>query len=1288
MNTRSTLKRFLLLNCVWLLLPFASIAQSPSIARQWNNLILEAIRNDYARPTVHARNLYHHSIIAYDAWAAYDPSRTRYFLGNTLHGYVCAYDSIALPANIEAARHKTISYASYHFIKNRYVNSPDYPSTLFLINDLMQQYGYDTSITSVDYVNGGPAELGNYLAQQIQLYGYTDGSNEQNGFVNQFYDQLNPPLQVAQPGNPNIQDPNHWQPLALDVLIDQSGNVITTTQPHLSPEWGEVHPFSLAPSMSNQLSRDGDTYTVYFDSLHPALLVEGDSSSWDSFYKWNHSLVSIWQSHLDPNDGVMWDISPASIGNNLWYPTDSTQYPLFYNLTDGGDPGTGYALNPVTGQPYTPQIVHRADYARVLAEFWADGLDSETPPGHWFEIYHYVSDQPTFERKWKGMGPVLSALEFDVKAQLALGGTVHDAAICAWSLKGYYDYLRPVSAIRYMADQGQSSDTNEVNYSPNGIPLLPGYIEVVQLGDTLAGQWNEHLGKIKVNTWRGHDYITNIQTEIAGVGWILAENWWPYQRPTFVTPPFAGFVSGHSTFSRAAAHTMEFITGSPYFPGGMGEFLAPKNEYLQFEAGPSDTIRLQWASYKDASDQCSLSRIWGGIHPPIDDIPGRKIGDIVGPMASLFADSIFSIEHPALIATICSDSLINRADIGNQFTIDFTFNVGMDTSIAPNFTLITPLLSSATAVNQIVWIDSFQLQITLDALSSSIELLNTEVRLANLESGNATQLGQYTFLDLFIVDTKRPSISSIVYSHSMIADAQTTQDVSITVQFDEACATSSPPSFSFSGTNYLNPTMTPNATLSGWTNDTTYIAVFNPIDFNEQVDTISLLIAGVDDTRENAMNDSTDLAPYKIDTENPTYISVVPDDFLINQSDLLTPVLNVDLVFSEAMKTTILPTSQFENQGTTFGSLVQNTPQTIWTDTNSLTVQFLIYPDVNNLTWLDVNLGSIFDANGNPLTTALAPNVLQSDMRSPEVTSNISNTPVINDSVVGSAVYYVDVNFNEAMDTTILPLIQHTAAVSISNSIQYNVPLSYYIDSFTYRAYFQVIDQNVEVAPVNLMVQFAKDFAGNPLVNYSASNFTTIDTKNPSILNIYANDYSLDQWGQTFEVLAIYDEPMRTDVFPMMAFSPVMAFPFPKQDSIWSNGVNHTMRYALQGGPAQSTDYDIMVNGALDLAGNAQNTLNIADFFQISPVLGLDDLTAEQAYVFPSILSSGTQLHLVGTDQTNATENFSCINALGQKVSTIVFEQYQNSYVSSPIALSPGMYYLTNGNYRFKIIVK
>jgi hypothetical protein len=108
-----------------------------------------------------------------------------------------------------------------------------------------------------------------------------------------------------------------------------------------------------------------------------------------------------------------------------------------------------------------------------------------------------------------------------------------------------------------------------------------------------------------------------------------------------VTPPFAGYVSGHSTYSRAAAEVLTLLTGSEYFPGGLGEFHCPKNEFLVFEDGPSVDLTLQWASYYDASDQTSLSRIWGGIHPPADDLPGRQMGDRIGADAVALAEEYF-----------------------------------------------------------------------------------------------------------------------------------------------------------------------------------------------------------------------------------------------------------------------------------------------------------------------------------------------------------------------------------------------------------------------------------------------------------------------------------------------------------------------------------------------------------------------------------------------------------------------------------------------------------------------
>ncbi len=117
-------------------------------------------------------------------------------------------------------------------------------------------------------------------------------------------------------------------------------------------------------------------------------------------------------------------------------------------------------------------------------------------------------------------------------------------------------------------------------------------------------------------------------------------NWSTYQRPTFVTPAFPGFVSGHSTFCRAAAEVMTAITGSSYFPGGLfEETFAPGA--LQLEQGPSAPVTLQSATYYDAADQAGISRIYGGIHVTADDFGGRRVGSTVGKRAWALAQRYF-----------------------------------------------------------------------------------------------------------------------------------------------------------------------------------------------------------------------------------------------------------------------------------------------------------------------------------------------------------------------------------------------------------------------------------------------------------------------------------------------------------------------------------------------------------------------------------------------------------------------------------------------------------------------
>jgi hypothetical protein len=454
-----------------------------------------------------------------------------------------------------------------------------------------------------------PAALGNRIAAAVIEYGRSDGSLERQHYVDTTYTAPNPPLIVKQPGA-TMRDATLWQPLALDQIVTQNGiSVPGRVQSFIGAQWGHVRGFALPASKKG----------LPIDPGAPPL---GEPA--DSAYKQAAVDVIRLSSELDPSDDQMIDIAPDARGNN----------PL------GTNDGHGYPVNPVTGEPYAPERVPQGDYGRVVAEFWADGPSSETPPGHWNLLANVVSDSPELAAR---IGPgAANRLRWDVKLYFALNGAVHDAAIAAWGVKRAYQCVRPISMIRYMAGKGQSSDRNGPSYDLEGLPLIPGLIEVITAESSAPGQRHAalagHVGEIAVRSWQGAPTNPGQQS---GVGWILGTRWVPYQRPTFVTPAFPGYVSGHSTFSRAAAEVLTAYTGSPYFPGGLFEQTFPAGS-LRFERGPSRPVTLEAATYYDAADQAGISRLYGGIHIAIDDFAGRSLGSGIGKKAFALATRYFA----------------------------------------------------------------------------------------------------------------------------------------------------------------------------------------------------------------------------------------------------------------------------------------------------------------------------------------------------------------------------------------------------------------------------------------------------------------------------------------------------------------------------------------------------------------------------------------------------------------------------------------------------------------------
>jgi hypothetical protein len=600
---------------------FAAIgAQAPaaqSIARVWNEEILSAIRTDTPHPPAQARNLFSLSVCMYDAWAVYDPVAV---------GYV--YRGKHAAADVADARREAISYAAWRILKERYVYSRTASNTLARLDARMAALGYATNSVSTD--PSTPAGVGNAVYAAVSAWFINDGARQTNGTPYPFanppiaypdypfgqgaYVYVNPRLATDRPGISDgeipphtVVDINRWQRLQVVNAVDQNGFPIGPIQNYLGPHWIGVRPFALERT---------DATKPWIDPGPPPYF---GGASHDAFVS-NVVEVIRCSSQLTPDDGVLVDISPGVFGNNSL----------------GANDGQGHTNNPATGLPYAANVVKRGDFARVLAEFWADGPSSETPPGHWNVVANNIADHPLTAKRIGGAGPTVDDLEWDVKVYFALNAGLHEAACVAWSVKRYYDAWRPLSAIRYLGGLGQSTDSGAASYHTNGLPLITNLIELVTSNSVASGRHTGLTpGKVALLCWPGE---TPQRTNHNGVRWMHADTWTTYQRSNFVTPAFPGYISGHSTFSRSAAEILTAITGSPFFPGGLGAYTVTN---LANEKGPSQPVTLQWATYYDAADQAGLSRIWGGIHPPADDFAGRRTGGQCGQGAWALAQKYF-----------------------------------------------------------------------------------------------------------------------------------------------------------------------------------------------------------------------------------------------------------------------------------------------------------------------------------------------------------------------------------------------------------------------------------------------------------------------------------------------------------------------------------------------------------------------------------------------------------------------------------------------------------------------
>ena len=212
---------------------------------------------------------------------------------------------------------------------------------------------------------------------------------------------------------------------------------------------------------------------------------------------------------------------------------------------------------------------------KVIAEYWADGPSSELPPGHWGLFAQFVSNRDKNDN------------DKDVRMFFAVANAILDASIATWEAKRFYDYVRPITAIRFL------KNAQTIQGYGSGGPA-------------------------------------------AGFGPIQGEAWRTFQVDTFPTPPFPEYTSGHSAFSASGAEVLKLFTGSDNF----GATYTQTARTLRADNKlPAADIVLTWSTFTDAANEAGVSRIYGGIHFDDGNQAGLDLGRKVGAQAFAKAKS-------------------------------------------------------------------------------------------------------------------------------------------------------------------------------------------------------------------------------------------------------------------------------------------------------------------------------------------------------------------------------------------------------------------------------------------------------------------------------------------------------------------------------------------------------------------------------------------------------------------------------------------------------------------------
>lgn len=211
------------------------------------------------------------------------------------------------------------------------------------------------------------------------------------------------------------------------------------------------------------------------------------------------------------------------------------------------------------------------DEQKMITQFWEEELPgSLTAAPQWDLFAKFVSNRDQL------------SLDEDVQLFFILNNALLDASIACWDTKINYDYIRPISSLRFI------------------------------------------FRNTTIRAWGGP-----CKGSIA----IPGSKWFPYRLASQPTPPFAEYTSGHSAFAGAAAEILLLFTRSDKF--GYSVTLPQGSSNIEGSAicprapVPARDITLTYETFSDAADDDAVSRTYDGVHFEQATLEGVKQGRLV-----------------------------------------------------------------------------------------------------------------------------------------------------------------------------------------------------------------------------------------------------------------------------------------------------------------------------------------------------------------------------------------------------------------------------------------------------------------------------------------------------------------------------------------------------------------------------------------------------------------------------------------------------------------------------------